>query len=71
MSNDRFWSVVDAARRVPVQRGRGPLERSDGHGQRSSRADGQLERMPFTGQDIIAAVRHDIPGPVFGVRWRQ
>jgi len=71
MSNGRLRSAVHAARGVPVQRGRWRLERSDGHGQRSGRADGQLERMPFAGQDLIAAVRHDLPGPVLSVRGRQ
>jgi len=71
MSNGRFRRVVDATRGVPIQRGRRPLERSDGHGQRSGRSDGQPERMPFAGQDLVAAVRHDLPGPVFRVRRRQ
>lgn len=71
MSNGRFWRAVDAARSVIVQRGRRPVERSDGHGQRSGRADGQFERMSLTGQDLISAVCHHLSGPVLGVRGCQ
>lgn len=71
MSNGRLRRAVDAARGVSVQRGRWSLEWSNGHGQRGGRVDGQPERMPFPGQNPIAAVRHDLLGSVFGVRGRQ
>lgn len=71
MFNDRFWRAVDASRGIPVERGGRPMERSDGHGQRCSRTDGQPERLPVSGQDSVSTVRYDLPGPVFGVRGRQ
>jgi len=40
MSDGRFWRAIDVTRGVLVQRGRRSLERCNGHGKRSSWADG-------------------------------
>lgn len=71
MSDGRFRSAIDAERSVFVQRGRRTLERRDGHGQRGGRPDGQPERVPLAGQDVVAAVSHDLPGPVHSVGGSQ
>lgn len=71
MSNGRVWCIVNATRGIVVQRGRRPLERSNGNGQRRSWLDGQPERLPFAGQDFVSAVRNHLFGFVFGIGGRQ
>lgn len=71
MFNGSFWRAIDVTRCFLIQRRRRPLERSNGNGKRSCWADGQLERMPFAGQDLNSIVRDNLPGSMFSFRGCQ